>query len=105
MITHKYVAGTTGPQDFRLLIDGVAADLTGKTVTLILTGRDGTVVDTTNDVSITGVTTGEVRYSPDSTDVPAANTPYTARWAVTDAAGKVVFFPSGAADRWNVFAQ
>ena len=105
MITYNYVAGTTGPQDFKLLVDGVAADLTGKTVALILTGRDGVVVDTVGDVSVTGVLTGEVRYSPDSTDVPAANTPYTARWAVTDGAGKVVFFPSGAADRWNVFAQ
>lgn len=104
MIIYEIVEGTTGPQAFQLMIGSAPADLSGKTVALILTSRAGVVVGTVGNVWITDPKKGVVRYEPDPTDILAAQSPYRAHWAVTDGAGKVIFFPRGAADRWNVFA-
>jgi len=100
----EVVQGWTGPIDMQLKADGVAVDLTGMTVVLILKDKDGTSVDTAGDVSILDAATGKVRYLGDPTDLVAANSPFRARWQVTDGAGRVVYFPSGPPDVWKVYA-
>ena len=91
--------GRTGAVPFQLLENGVAKDLTGATVELLLKKRDGTLVDTAGDVSVTNTASGLVSYSPDATDLTYADAPYTGRFKVTDGGGKVFFFPEGNPDR------
>jgi hypothetical protein len=92
--TTEVVDGWTGPLDYTLLADGTALNLTGMTVTLILTKPDGTVVDTTGDVTVTDAAAGWVRYTPDATDLAASESPLRMRWKVVDGAGAVVYHPS-----------
>jgi uncharacterized phiE125 gp8 family phage protein len=96
------VEGWTGPIDETLQKAGVAENLTGMTVALLLQKASGAAVDTAGDVTITDAPAGKVRYSPDPTDLLAAETPHVARWQVTDGAGKVVFFPSEAGEVWTI---
>lgn len=94
--------GELGP--FTLKADGVAVDLTGMTVALVLKDKDGAAVDTTGDTRVSGTpTSGKVYYAPGAADMTNAASPYTVHWSVTDAFGKVVFFPNGAADTIVVF--
>ncbi len=94
--------GELGP--FTLKADGVAVDLTGLTVELVLTSRNGDAVVTTGDTRISGTpTTGQVYYRPDVDDMTAALSPYTLHWKVTDGSGYTVYFPNGAADTVAVF--
>ncbi len=94
--------GWTGPLDFILLIDGVAANLTGATVELVLYDSLGTLVTTSGDVTVVTAATGHVRYTPDSTDLSSSLSPYKAKFKVT-LSGEVTFFPKGAADVWTVY--
>jgi hypothetical protein len=88
---------------FTLEADGSPVDLTGLTVSLVLRGRDGTLVTTTDDTRIDDdPTSGKVYYTPDATDLSAAQSPYTLRWQVTDGDG-IVFFPNGRADALVVY--
>jgi hypothetical protein len=103
MAVFELVEGWTGPLDFVLKADGVVVDLTGMTVDLLLTGKDGSAIDTTADVTVPTPASGLVRYSPDAADVLLSKTPLKARWKVTDGAGKVVFFPNGMPDIWQVY--
>jgi hypothetical protein len=96
------VEGWTGPIDEILQKAGVAENLTGMTVALLLQKASGAAVDTAGDVTIMDAPAGKVRYSPDPTDLLAAETPHVARWQVTDGAGKVVFFPSEAGEVWTI---
>ena len=96
------VEGWTGDLDFALKADGAVVDLTGMTVELLLYKADKTLVDTASDVTVPDAANGVVRYSPDPTDLLAADTPHTSRFKVTDGGGKVVYFPSGQLDRWTV---
>lgn len=117
MRTSNFAAGTTAPQDFQL----VTVDATGVetpfdatagaggaavfTVTLVLTSAaTGAAVDTAGDVAWLSPTTGTVRYSPDSTDLTVAGSPYNVRWKVVDANSLAAFFPDGLPDRWIVRA-
>lgn len=95
--------GWTGPVDVQLLADGVAVNLTSCTVALVLTGRDGVAVTTTGNVTIIDAAAGKVRYSPDAADLDADQSPYRARYKVTDVLGKIVYFPSGVGGRVRVF--
>ena len=99
----EIVEGWTGPVDMQLKKNGAPVDLTGCTVSLILRGSDGVAIDTAADVSVLEVATGKVRYLPDAEDLVAAKTPHWARFKVTDASSKNVFFPSDRAMRWTVY--
>jgi baseplate upper protein BppU len=101
-MTVELVEGWTGDLDFVLKANGVALDLTGMTVELILRKPDGTTIDTAGDTSVPDPAAGKVRYAPDSADLVAANSPLMARWKVTNA-GKVVYFPAGSPDRWEIY--
>jgi uncharacterized phiE125 gp8 family phage protein len=97
----KLVEGWSSPIDETLKSDGVAVDLTGMTVELLLQKADGSLVDTTGDVSVVTPGSGLVRYTPDAADLLAADSPHVARWKVTNA-GKVTYFPNEAGEVWDV---
>ena len=98
----KLVEGWTGPIDDVLKSNGTPLDLTGLTVQLLLQKASGVAVDTTGDVVIVTPSAGVVRYTPDPTDLLAAETPHTVRWKVTDLTGAVTYFPNAAGEVWTV---
>lgn len=99
------VAGTTTALEFQLLEGGSAINLTGITVELLLTDKDGTSVTTTGDVSVTGASTGTVTYTPDSADLDATKSPYKARWKLTDGSGNISYVPTGLRDEWSIVKE
>jgi uncharacterized phiE125 gp8 family phage protein len=96
------VEGHTGVIDETLKTNGMAVDLTGMTVTLLLQTADGTPVPTLGNVTVPSPSAGVVRYSPAATDLLAIDTPHVARWKVIDTGGHIVFFPSDAGEVWEV---
>jgi uncharacterized phiE125 gp8 family phage protein len=98
----KLVEGHTGVIDETLKSNGVAVNLTGMTVELVLQMAVGSLVDTAGNVTVPTPAAGLVRYSPGAADLIALDTPHVARWKVTDGNGKVVFFPSDAGEIWEV---
>lgn len=91
----EVVEGWTGALPFTLNEDGEAADLTSKTVSIILKDVYGTyIADTTAGISITGTTSGQLEYSPSSGAFVAAATPYRIRFQTVNGSGKVEFFPN-----------
>jgi hypothetical protein len=92
----KVVEGWTdelGP--FTLLSDGVALDLTGKSVVFHLRDKNGVVVAFTGTTRIDGTpTSGKVYYKPTMTDLLSGKSPYEYHWQVTDGFSNVVFYPS-----------
>lgn len=100
----EIVESWTGPVDFVLKIDGVAAVLSSDdVVTLILRGADRKVISTTGEVSILVPSEGKVRYVPSPYDFVASRGPYYARFQVVDVTSRKVFFPNGAADLITVY--
>lgn len=97
------VHGWTGPLDFVLQESGVAKDLSGLTVGLILKDKDGNAINAT--VQVVDAVAGKVRYLPGANDLSSKKSPYTAHWKVTDGSNKDVFYPSGEADSWTVYPQ
>ena len=93
----EIVEGWTDPLPFTLKADGTAVDLTGFTVTATLRDCNGTLVDTTSDVTVTGTTSGQVEYAPDSADFDADLSPYAIRFKAVDSTGNIVYFPNAAA--------
>lgn len=88
---------------FTLKADGVAVDLTGMTVALVLTDVLGATVTIAGSTRVdSDPTTGKVYYQPTAADLTNALQPYKLRWRVTDGAD-VVFFPNAAADTIAVF--
>lgn len=102
MATTDIVEGWTGNLDFQLKSDGAVVNLTGMTVELILTDKDGAAITTAGNITVFDAANGKVRYIPDAADLDDAKSPYTARWKVTDGAGKIVFFPNGVSDVYLV---
>jgi hypothetical protein len=107
-MTYHLVAGQTGNQDFQLLENDapLAVSIQGMTVALVLRDNRGELVATTGDVTVlddgTAGTRGKVRVNLDADDVVYARSPYTARWKITDGAGKINYFPTADADTWIV---
>jgi hypothetical protein len=98
--------GWTGPIDDLLVADSTPIDLTGLTVELVLVDRFGVAVDTSGKTQILNpATAGKVRFNPGANDLSHTRSPYANHWKVTDAGGKVVFFPNDKADRLDVFTQ
>lgn len=85
MPTTTWVEGATAPKRFRIRDkDGVAVDLTGKTVTLVLAKfREPTVtVSTTGDVTVVDPTDGIIAFAPDAGDLRAVDSPLSARFKI-----------------------
>jgi hypothetical protein len=99
----EVTTGWTAPLDFRLSAGTpfipTPFDPTGMTVALILRDANGTQLP---NIAISLNADGSVRYSPAASDLDGAKSPYSAHWKVTDAAGEVAFFPSGAPTAWVV---
>lgn len=100
------VEGWTGPIDMILKIDGSPALFSGSSddVQLILRSADRQIISTTGEVYVLSATDGTVRFFPSIKDLVAARGPYLARYKHTDAEGRIVFFPNGAADVWTVYS-
>lgn len=98
------VAGSTGTLYFQLLDSGVPIDLNDFTITLSLSGVDGVAITTTGDITVTATSAaaGIVYYTPDSTDLTAALSPFKARWVLTEDTGAVNYVPNAYRDQWDV---
>lgn len=104
-VVAKVVEGETRRLTFGLRSQGSIFVLTGYTVAdIILTGADGTAVDTSSDFGIVSAAAGTVYYDPDSNDFVASKSPYRIRIKVTeDANSKVRYFPNREADTIEVY--
>lgn len=106
MAGYNIVAGTTAALRFQLLEAGTPIDLTGSTVTLLLSDKNGVTIASPGTVTVTDDNNGKVQLAPtDDTVFVASNGPYLARWKVLDSGGKYSFVPSGPRDIWNILGQ
>lgn len=95
MTIAERIEGQTDRLLLPLLDDGAAFDATGFTVSgVTITARDGTVVNVSGDFDWLSGSTSTVYYDPDAGDFVAAKSPYNVRVKVTDADGKVRFYPN-----------
>lgn len=99
------VEGSTKPLPLTLQTQGstqsapVAFDLTGYTsIAIVLKNSAGTMVkNTTEGVTVTGTTSGQIEYTPSSSSgdlFVSSQTPYRLRIKVTDALSKVEYWPN-----------
>ena len=104
-MSRRLVEGQTGPVDKQLKVDGVALNLSGYTVALVLHTRLGALVDTVAKVLVLDEAAGKVRFNPGTTDLVSASSPYRAHWKVTDGTNKIHYFPSDDPEPWTVHPQ
>jgi hypothetical protein len=98
--------GWTGRLPFTLKSNGVAFVGTGLTLSgCLVTGSDGTAVDTAGDFGWVSAAGGTAYYDPDAADLSAALSPYRLHFEVTDGSGKKVYFPTGKAAEIKVHRQ
>jgi hypothetical protein len=87
------VEGWTGDIDLTVKqADGTNFPWAGATAVLILKDRDGTVIDTSGD--LTTPVDGTARWSPDAADMTVAKQPYSFHLKITKS-GKDTFLPQG----------
>lgn len=98
------VEGWTHPEPLRLYDDGVAVNLTGKTVTLEIHDASGAAVTGVGVTADSDQTTypGRVWLTP-AAGLTAALSPFTVHFVVTDGAGTVVKYPNGPAQTITVY--
>lgn len=88
------VTGWTEPLDWELRNEGVAVDLTGCTPELVV--RDGAAeLELDGVASLPNAAGGRVRFAPAEGDFEAVGR-FAYRWRITDATGKVSYFPNEA---------
>lgn len=103
MAHYTIVAGTTTAIRFQLLEAGSPINLLGCTVALLLSDRTGTTVASPGTITITDSDNGKVELAPTDANVfVSANSPYTARWKITDASTKISYVPTGPRDVWEI---
>ncbi len=107
-MTRHFVEGETKPL-LVTLYDGegqnrVAIDGTGLEIGLVVYDRNGATVPLGGKVSWGTQASGIARYDPEITDLRTMNSPYTARWFVTDDNNDVAYYPnhSGQPETWRV---
>lgn len=112
-MSFKVTEGWTGDLDFTLAVNGVARPwLGGDAVSLILKTQAGRRIKTVGNVApvpeaplaTPPIGPGTVRYTPDASDLKAADSPVLARFKVVTG-GRVVFFPNGEEDSWTVYVE
>jgi hypothetical protein len=106
MTTRHIVEGETQPI-LATLYDGsgssrTAIDGTGLTLGLVVRDRTGAPVSMTGKVSWDTEASGIAQFDPAASDLKAANSPYAARWSVTDGTGDVAYYPNAEAEVWKV---
>ncbi len=103
MANYVIVAGTTSDLRFQLLEAGSPINLLGCTVALLLSDKSGNTISSPGTVLIIDSAEGKVQLTPSGTTVfVSANSPYTARWKITDASGKISYVPTGSRDIWEI---
>lgn len=95
----KLVEGWTDPIDYVLERDGVAENLTGKTVVLRAYKKTGVLASFGGSVTVVNAAAGLVRFTPISTDLKNSDSPYYIRWRV-DPDG--FFVPNEQPEIWEV---
>lgn len=98
----KLVEGWTERIRYTLLSDGVAQSLVGMTIALKLYTRTGLSVSLTGTGGVINAAGGVVYYDPSPLELLSANSPYIARWEVTDSGGKKAYYPNGEPELWVV---
>lgn len=97
MVIKEVREGETARITLPLLEDRVALNGTGFTVSdLVIRGNDGVAVDTATDFGWVSAAAGTVYYDPDADDFVETRSPYLVTVKLTDGAGKVRYYPSGA---------
>lgn len=94
-------AGWTEPINDQLFADGVAVNLTGMTVAIVIQDAAGNTLSVAGTVSIPDPTNGKVRFAPNSGAITAVGSPWRVLWRVTSA-GKDAYFPSEGYIRWSI---
>jgi hypothetical protein len=103
MAHYVIVAGTTAPLRFQLLESGAPINLTNIDVELLLSDRNGTTISSPGTVTVTDAENGKVELSPTGVNVfVSSNSPYTARWKLTDLSSKISYVPTGPRDVWEI---
>lgn len=102
----QLVEGVTAPQRFQLLERGAPLNLGGFVeVTLNIVNRLGTAIDTAGMLAVTDAANGIITFTPGSaTLLVPANSPYHARFVLTDATGGISYVPDGLRDSWTILA-
>jgi hypothetical protein len=102
----SWIQGETTARIYTLYADeGEVQDLTGAlNITLLLTASDGTEIDTTGMVAVSGLpANGQVAFTPAALTLLASQSPLSALFQVTDADSAVGFYPGEGADTWYVY--
>jgi hypothetical protein len=100
-MTQTIPVGTTGPQDFQLLDDGLPLVGTGLDVALVISYANGASIGSPEPTAAwLSQANGTVRVSGAGT-LPVGT--YSVRYQLTDGVGNVGYAPNGdAADDWDV---
>lgn len=104
MTIYNLVEGWTDPIDCIIKADGVALSLTGITVAIVASDKNGSSVTMPGTVSVTDAAAGKVRYAPSAaTDLLNSRSPMNIRWRLTDGSGKIRFVPNAPnRDKWII---
>lgn len=95
-----WIQGQTAPKRFRIVDKaGTPLNLNGRTVTLVLTKyrKPGSVISLAGGVTVVDADDGIVKYTPDSDDLVAADSPLFARFKI-DGADGIAYAPEEDAD-------
>ncbi len=97
-----WIEGDTSQRLFILSQDGVAVDLTGATVDVMLRPAGGAgAVPRVYAATIVSASEGKIGWSPSPSYLKLSESPYTARLRVTSG-GVVYYFPFPNPDLWRV---
>jgi hypothetical protein len=99
------VETTTLALNFQLYNGNTPIDLTGATVTLVLSDKTDATVAFSGVVTVTSAALGKIAFTPATGDFSAALSPYYARFQVVDSNSKKSFYPSSNRDQWDVIAR
>lgn len=104
-MNEAWVEGETQSRDYRLDSGTAADDLTGKTLTVVLTKRDGTPVASPGTVVADPdqiANKGKCTYTPAASTFIAADGPYRARFRAQQGP-QLKFYPSDQdGERWEI---
>lgn len=104
MAEEQLVEGETREIVNQLLSNGVPVPggIAGCTVALLLYDKTDRLITLAGTSGIKDAATSQVYFHPDPADFKAFRDPMKARWQLTDAGGKVSFFPNAGPDTWRV---
>lgn len=96
---------STVAMTFQLLMGGQPFNLSGCSIQLLINDNTGAPLPLTGTTTIVDAPNGKVSFSPGTSDLLASHSPYRARFIVTDSTGKLIPFPNGYRDEWDITAK